>query len=79
MSSGIFDTTIGGVPSRSIVYAKLLEHIREAQECAALMAHLHNTEGNDMDKLLAKGWLGVSEMFKMTGHTVTTLAMNKLQ
>lgn len=75
----IFDTTIGGTPSRAVVYAKLLEHIREAQELAALMAHLHNTEGNEMDKLLAKGWLGMSELYKMNAHMITQLAMNKLQ
>lgn len=74
-----YDTTIGGVPSRGVVFAKLLEHIRECQDLAAMMAHLHNTEGNDMDKLLAKGWLGVSEMFKLTAHQVTELAKNKLQ
>lgn len=78
MSSGIFETTIGGTPSRALVYAKLLEHIREAQDLAALMAHLHNTEGNDMDKLLAKGWLGMSELFKLTAYQITELAKNKL-
>ena len=75
----IFDTTVGGVPSRSMVYAKLLENVRECQDLAALMSHLHQTEGNDMDKLLAKGWLGMSEMFKLTAHQVTLLAQNKLQ
>lgn len=75
----IFDTTIGGVPSRSVVYAKLLEKTRECQDLAALMAHLHNTEGNDMDKLLAKGWLGMSEMYSLTAHKITELASNKLQ
>lgn len=74
----IYDTTIGGVPSRSMVYSKLLERIRECQDLAALMAHLHNTEGNDMDKLLAKGWLGMSEMFKLTAYQITELAKNKL-
>lgn len=79
MTKGIFSTTIGGQVSRGEVFAKLLDHVREAQDCAALMAHLHNTEGNDMDKLLARGWLGMSEMFKLIAHQVTQLAMNKLQ
>lgn len=79
MTKGIHSLTIGGQVTRAEVYAKLLDHIREAQDCAALMAHLHNTEGNDMDKLLAKGWLGMSEMFKLTAHQVTMLAQNKLQ
>lgn len=75
----IFDTTIGGVPSRAVVYAKLMDNLRECQDSAALMAHLHNTEGNDMDKLLAKGWLGISELFKAIQDRVTKLAMNKMQ
>lgn len=76
--SPIYDTTIAGVPSRSIVYSKIMENIRELQDHTALMAHLHNTENNDMDKLLAKGWLGMSEMFKMMGYQITELAKNKL-
>lgn len=79
MTKGIFSTTIGGQVTRSEVYLKLLDHVREAQDCAALMAHLHNTESNDMDKLLAKGWLGVSEMFKLAAFQITELAKNKLQ
>jgi len=79
MTKGIHSLTIGGQVTRSEVYAKLLDHVREAQDCAALMAHLHNTENNDMDKLLAKGWLAMSEMFKLTAHQVTELASNKLQ
>jgi len=79
MTKGILSTTIGGQVSRSEVYMKLLDHVREAQDCAALMAHLHNTEGNDVDKVLAKGWLGMSELFKLLAHQVTLLAQNKLQ
>lgn len=79
MTKGIFSLTIGGQVTRAEVFAKLLDHVREAQDCAALMAHLHNTEGNDMDKLLAKGWLGVHEMFKLTAYQITELAKNKLQ
>jgi hypothetical protein len=67
------------VPTRGETYSKLLHHIREAQDQAAIMAHLHNTEANDMDRLLAKGWLGVEEMLKLFAHQVTQLAMNKLQ
>jgi hypothetical protein len=67
------------VPTRGETYSKLLHHIREAQDQAAMMAHLHNTEGNDMDKILAKGWLGIQELLKKFAHQVTQLAMNKLQ
>lgn len=71
--------TIGGVVTRGEVYMKLLDHLRQSQDLCATMAHLHNTEGNDMDKLLAKGWLGITELFKRMEHQVTSLAMNKLQ
>lgn len=78
MTSGIFDTTVAGVPSRAVVYAKLMNHLRESQELAALLAHLHGTESNDMDRLLQKGWLGISEMFKLTQKHITDMAMRKL-
>lgn len=76
MSEGI--PTIGGRASRSETYIKLLHHIREAQELAAVMGHLHNTEGNEMDRVLAKGWLGISELMGRMAHQVTSLASGKL-
>jgi hypothetical protein len=71
--------TIGGQVTRGETYAKMMDHLREVQDCCAIMAHLHNTEGNDMDKLLAKGWLGMAEMFRLVQFKVTQLAMNKMQ
>lgn len=71
--------TIGGVATRGETYTKLLHHIREAQDMAAVMAHLHNTEGNDMDKLLAKGWLGISELMGRIATRVTEMAMKRMQ
>lgn len=67
-----------GVPTRSETYMLLLEHLRKAEEQSAMMAHLHNTEGNDVDKVLAKGWLGISELMKRMSHQVTKLAMGRL-
>jgi len=72
-------STIGGVVTRGETYAKMMHHIREAQDCAAVMSHLHNTEGNDADSLLAKGWLGVSEMLKMMQFQLTELAKKSIQ
>lgn len=71
--------TFGGQATRGETFAKLIHHLREAQDMAALMGHLHNTEGNDMDKLLAKGWLGVSELIKGMTVKVTSLAMKRMQ
>lgn len=67
------------VPTRGETYAKMIHHLREAQSCAATMAHLHNTEGNDMDKLLARGWLGISELMAKVIHNVTEFAKRGLQ
>ena len=78
-NDSVYRTTVGGNVSRGEVFAKLLDHLREAQDCAALMSHLHNTEGNDMDKVLAKGWLGVQELLSRQCIQITKLAMNKLQ
>lgn len=72
-------STIGGQVTRGETYMKLLDHLREAQDCCATLSHLHNTEDNDMDKLLARGWLGVAEMMRMMQHKVTEMAQNKLQ
>lgn len=71
--------TTRGVPTRGETYAQLNEYLARCEELAAMMAHLHNTEGNDMDKLLAKGWLGMSGIFKKIRFQVTELAKGKLQ
>ncbi len=71
--------TIGGIPTRGEAYSRLMHHLRECQEQAAILAHLHNTESNDMDKLLAKGWLGITEMMKMIQDKVTKMAMRRMQ
>lgn len=62
------------VPSKGEEFAKLIEYLRKAQESAAMLAHLNNADGDKMGALLARGWLGVEEMLKMTVHNVTKLA-----
>jgi hypothetical protein len=71
--------TRGGQVTRGETFAKLLDHLDQIRDCCAIMAHLHNTEGNDADKLLAKGWLGMAELFRLTRHKVTQLAQGRLQ
>ena len=70
--------TIAGLPERGVVYAQMMDHLREAQECAALLAHLHNTESNDRDKLIAKGWLLIAELFRRIQHQVTEMAKGRI-
>lgn len=62
------------VPTPGEEFAKLIEHLRKAQEAAAMLAHLTR----DDDKLRAQGWLAVSEMFKKVQSQVTKLAVSRL-
>lgn len=71
--------TKGGQVTRGECYALIMDLLRQVQDQCCIMAHLHNTEGNDMDKLLAKGWLGMAEMFRLVQHKVTALAQNKIE
>lgn len=70
------ETTAGGVPTSGESFAKMLHHIREAQEQAAVLAHLANA--ND-DRMMALGWLAVTEQLKKMQHVLTQLAMRKMQ
>ena len=72
-------STHGGIPTRSEAYAKLMHHLSEAADQAAVLSHLHNTEVSAMDALTAKGWLAVHEMLLKVRHTITELAKNKFQ
>ena len=58
------------VPTRAETYAQLVEHIAKAQEASAMMAHLTR----DDDRILANGWLKISELFKRLNHEVIMLA-----
>lgn len=64
------------LPSSGETFAKLIEHLRRAQEDAAMLAHLNAADDN---RLIAQGWLAVSEMLKKTQYNVTNLAKRGLQ
>ena len=72
-------STIGGVVTRGETFTKLLHHLDEARDMAATLAHLHQTEGNKMDELLAKGWLGVAELLKIQRKHIVNLAKGAMQ
>lgn len=72
-------STSGGVPTRGEAYTKLMWHLREAADQAAVLSHLHNTEDSNLDKLVAKGWLGVHELLMRLVAQITKLAANKFQ
>ena len=71
-------STKGGLVSRSDTYVKLLHHLDEARDCAAVIAHLHQTEDTDKDRVMAMCWLAVADMMKRIREKVTELAMGKL-
>lgn len=71
--------TIGGQVTRGETFAKLLDHLREAEECCYVISHLHNTEDANNDRLLATGWRGVGQMLELVRSRVTKMAAGKLQ
>lgn len=71
--------TLGGHVTRGECYAKLIDLVDQLIDQCAVMAHLHNTEGSDTDKLLAKGWLGMTELMRRMRNQMTKLAQGSLQ
>lgn len=67
------------VPTVGETYAKLMEHLRLAQEDAAMLAHLRSAEDDDKGRIIGHGWLTVSEALKLMQHNVIKLAQGRLQ
>jgi hypothetical protein len=63
------------VPTIGETYSQLMEHVRKAQEAAAMLAHLHKANDNHRAAL---SWLAVSENFKKMQHKLTQLAMGRM-
>ena len=72
-------STIGGQVTRGEAFSKLLHHLNEAADQAAVISHLHKTEASQMEDLMAKGWLGVHEMLLLIRNKITEMAKNKFQ
>lgn len=72
-------STKGGVVTRGETFAKLLHHVREAQDQAAVMSHLENTEDGPHAAAAANGWLVISEMLRKMVHTMTQMAQRRMQ
>jgi len=66
--------TIGGQVTRGETYAKLMDHLREAQECCYVLSHLHRTESGDKDAILAGMWMAVGEAFRIHQMKITEMA-----
>lgn len=66
------------IPTHGETYMKLMDHLRQAQECSATLSHLANTEDGTKAKALSKSWMVVSELFKHVQLKVTELAQGRL-
>lgn len=66
------------IPTRGEKIAELTEHLRKAQECAAMIGHLHGMQDTKMDTTLQHGWLGISELLKKINHNVALLAAGRV-
>jgi hypothetical protein len=64
------------IPTQGEIYSQLMEHIRKAQESAAMMSHLIHAETDN--KELASRWIAVSENLKKMQYILTNLAMRKM-
>lgn len=68
------------VPTHGEQFAKLLEHLRQAQDDSAMLAHLTRAQSNKgKDRAVADGWIAVEELLKRMVYQVTQLAQGKLQ
>ena len=68
------------VPTQGEQFAKLLEHLRQAQDDSAMLAHLtRSMSSSRKDTAVADGWIAVSELLKRVVYQVTTLGQGKLQ
>jgi len=67
------------VPTKGETYFKLMEHLRLAQEDAAMLMHLEQAEGGAAGTVIGRGWWHVTEnLKKLQGH-ITVLAKRGLQ
>jgi hypothetical protein len=67
------------LPTHGETYAKLIEHLRLAQEDAAMLAHIRRAEGDTKGRIIADGWLTVSEGLKLFQRKVMQMAQGRLQ
>ena len=67
------------VPTIGETFSKLIHHLREAQDAAAMLGHLTRAQGSRKDHALADGWIAVQEMLKRLVYQVTEIAKGKLQ
>jgi len=62
------------IPTTGETFAKLIEHIRLAQEDAAMLAHLSRDNHPDQ----AKMWLMIEDKMKFMGHMIAKIATRRM-
>lgn len=67
------------IPTSGEELTKLIEHLRQAQESAYMMAHLTRAQGGRKDNAIADGWFSVGELLKRVNHQIIELGKGKLQ
>jgi hypothetical protein len=67
------------IPTKGETYYRLMEHLRLAQEDAAMLMHLENAEGGGPGTVLSRGWWNVTENLKKMQGLITSLAKRGLQ
>lgn len=70
---------VAGYITHGETFSKLNETLIEAEELSSVLAHLHQTEDTDKDRLLATGWRGISQLLYRMRAQVIKLAQGKLQ
>ena len=70
--------TSSGLPTRGLVFAELIEAMRQVETCCALLAHIHQTEASAKDKVLAMAWLSIAELMRKLVIKVTALGQGQL-
>lgn len=76
MTNRLSIPTIGGHASEADTFTQLLEHLRLAEEGAAVIGHLRKANGDD---LTGQGWVAISEMLHLMVINVTNFATKKMR
>ena len=67
------------VPTHGEQFAKLLEHLRSAQDGSAMLAHLTRAQSSSKkDMAVADGWIAVQELLSSQESESMSVAMIKL-
>ena len=71
--------TLAGHVTRGETFSKLLYHLDELTDQAAVMAHLHNTEDSAKDAALSNGWRAIVAAMQLMRRTIINLSKGSVQ